>query len=135
MTNRFVCAGRVLRKSLSPQQNFVATTSRTKSNQIELVQLVTATQFCCADKDFHKNSPVDTKRFVAATYRPTCTHGVVCHREVCSDMSLSVYRPYRFIHYLSWFSKTRNVCFVYSGTKSSSRAWNLKPVTSTTKSQ
>ena len=68
-TNRFVCTGEFLWKSLSPQQNFVAATSRKKSNQTESVRLVAATKFCCSDKDFHKNSPVHTKRFVAATCR------------------------------------------------------------------
>ena len=55
-TNRFVCTGEFLWKSLSPQQNFVAATSRKKSNQTEFVRLVAATKFCCSDKDFHKNS-------------------------------------------------------------------------------
>ena len=31
-----------------------------------------ATKFCCRDKDFHKNSSLHTKRFVAAT----------CHRDM-----------------------------------------------------
>ena len=70
-----------LRKSLSPQQNFVTATSRTKSNQIELAQLVTATKFCCVDKDFHQNSPVNTKPFVAATCGATC----------CSNISPDLY--------------------------------------------
>ena len=60
---------RIFVKSLSPQQNFVAATSRKKSSQTEFVRLVAATKFCCSDKDFHKNSPVQTKRFVAATCR------------------------------------------------------------------
>ena len=33
------------------------------------VRLVAVTKFCCRDKDFHKISPVHTKRFVAATCR------------------------------------------------------------------
>ena len=49
--------------------HFVAATSRRKSNQFEFVRLVAATKLCCSDKDFHKNSPVHTKRFVAATCR------------------------------------------------------------------
>ena len=53
-TNRFVCTGEFLLKSLSPEQNFVAATSRKKSNQTESVRLVAATKFCCSDKDFHK---------------------------------------------------------------------------------
>ena len=55
---------------VSPR-NFVAATSRKKSNQTESVGLVVATKFCCSDKDFHKNSPVHTKQFVAATCRLT----------------------------------------------------------------
>ena len=51
-TNRFVCTGEFLCKSLSPQQNFVAATSRKKSNQTESVRLVAATKFCCSDKHF-----------------------------------------------------------------------------------
>ena len=46
-------------------------------------------KFCCRNKDFHKHSPEHTKRFVAvsphlvaATSRPTCTHGVICRRDV-----------------------------------------------------
>ena len=30
---------------------------------------VTSTKFCCRDKDFHKNSPVQTKRFVTVMCR------------------------------------------------------------------
>ena len=63
-------------------------------NQIHFVQLVGAIKFCCRDKDFHKNSPVQTKRFVAATCRltlllqlsPTCTHGVICRRDVLQPL-------------------------------------------------
>ena len=40
-----------------------------KFNQTEFVQIVAATKFCCKDKYFHKNSPVHTKRFVAAMCR------------------------------------------------------------------
>ena len=56
-------------KSLSLQQNFVAATCCKKSNLTEFVRLVGATKFCCRDKDFHKISPVHTKRFVAAVCR------------------------------------------------------------------
>ena len=68
-TNRVVCAGKFLWKSLSLQHNFVAATSRKKSNQTEFVRLVAATKLCCRDKHFHKNSPTHTKGFVAATCR------------------------------------------------------------------
>ena len=60
---------RILSKPLSPQQNFVAVTSRKKSNRTEFVRLVAVTKFCCGDKDFHKYSPLHTKRFVAVTCR------------------------------------------------------------------
>ena len=58
--------------SLSPQQNFVAATSRKKSNQTESVRLVAATKFFCSNR-FSQNSPVHTKRFVAAT----CLHDML----------------------------------------------------------
>ena len=81
---------RILWKSLSPQHNFVAATSRKKSNQTEFVRLVAATRLCCRDKDFHKNSPVHTKRFVAATCRRNVllqlvdgpVHRVICCRDL-----------------------------------------------------
>ena len=81
-TNRFVCT-EVLWKSLSPQENFVAATSRKKSNQAEFVRLVAATKFFCSNKDFHKNPPVRTKRFVAADVSPRRV-GTTC-RLVCTD--------------------------------------------------
>ena len=56
-------------KSSSPQQNFIAETCRKKSNQTEFLRLIAVTKFCCGDKDFPKNSPVHTKRFVAAMCR------------------------------------------------------------------
>ena len=37
---------RIFVKNLSPQQNFVAATSRKKSNETEVVRLVAATKFC-----------------------------------------------------------------------------------------
>ena len=70
-TNRFVCTGEFLWKSLSLQQNFVAATSRTNSVWFDFLRLVAATKFRCRDKDFPKNSPVHTKRFVVATCRLT----------------------------------------------------------------
>ena len=45
----------------------------TNSVWFDFVRLVAATKFCCGDKDFHKNSPVHAKGFVAAT----CRHNVV----------------------------------------------------------
>ena len=41
-------------------------TGRTNSVWFDFLQRVAATKFCCRDKDFHKNSPVHTKRFVPA---------------------------------------------------------------------
>ena len=69
-TNPFVCVGEFLwRKSLSLQQSFVAATSRTNSVWFDFLRLVAATKLCCGDKDFHKNFPAHTTRFVAATCR------------------------------------------------------------------
>ena len=47
-----------LRNRISSQQHV------TKNQIIQFVQLVGAIKFCCQDKDFHKNSPGHTKRFV-----------------------------------------------------------------------
>ena len=41
---------------------FVSAASRTESNHIEFIQLFAVTKFCFEDKDFHKNSPVQTRR-------------------------------------------------------------------------
>ena len=77
-------------------------TSRTDSVWFDFLQLVAATKFCCGDKNFHKNSPVHTKRFVAATCRLTLLLQLVArpvHMEwsvaatCCSKLSPSVYRP------------------------------------------
>ena len=85
-TNRFVCTGEFLWKSLSPQQNFVAATSCKKSNQTESVWLDTCgDKFCCSNKDFHKNSPVHAKRFVAATCRRDMLLQLC--RLVCTDLN------------------------------------------------
>ena len=45
----------------------------TNSVWFDFVRLVAATKFCCGDKDFHRNSPVHTKRLVAAA----CRHNVL----------------------------------------------------------
>ena len=93
---------RNLWKSLSLQQNFVAATSRTDSVWFDFLRLVAATKFCSGDKDFYKNSPVHTKRFVAATGRLTLLLQLVArpvHMEwyvaatSCCNLSPSVYRP------------------------------------------
>ena len=65
VTNCFVWSGEFLWKSLSQQQNFTAT-NRTNSVWFDFVRLVAATKFCWGDKDFHKNSPVQTKKIVSA---------------------------------------------------------------------
>ena len=109
VTNRFVCTGEFLGKSLSLQRNFVAATSRKKSNQTEFVRLVAATKFCCSDKDFHKNSPVHTKRFVAAKRAPH--HVAATCRLVCTDLkrkeneiTTAVSRTYEnATHIIVWF--------------------------------
>ena len=94
-TNRFVCTGEFLWKSLLLQQNFVTTTSSTDPVWFDFLPLVAATKFRWGDKDFHKNSP-DTRsdlswfvavtclspHHVAATSCPTCSHGVICRRDV-----------------------------------------------------
>ena len=84
---------------------FVATTSPTDSVWFDFLWLVTETKFCCRDKDFHKNSPVHMKWFVAATCRLTLLLQLVAcpvHMDwsvttmCCSNLSPSVYRPYCF---------------------------------------
>ena len=64
---------RILLKILSPRQNFVAATCRTKSNWFNFVRHVAATKFCRGDKilinqasNVEAFTPGD---FVAATYR------------------------------------------------------------------
>ena len=68
-------------KSLSPQQNLVAATSRKKSNQTESVRLVAATNSVAATKVFTKILQYTRSdlllqcaaRHVAATCRLVCT--------------------------------------------------------------
>ena len=71
---------------MSSQQNFVAATSRKKSNQTESVRLVAATNSVAATKIFTKilwytRSDVSLQRVAA-----TC----------CCNLSPSVYRPYEY---------------------------------------
>ena len=98
---------RILRKCLSLQQNFVAATSRTDSVWFDFLRLVAATKFLCGDKDFHKDSPVHTERFVAATCRLTVLLQLVArsvHMEwsvaatCCCNLSPSAYRPLGYVH-------------------------------------
>ena len=93
---------RIFVKIFVAATEFVAATSRTDSVWFDFLRLVAATKFCCGDKDFHKNSPVHTKRFVAATCRLTLLLQLVArpvHTEwsvaatCCSNLSPSVYRP------------------------------------------
>ena len=93
---------RIFVKIFVAATEFVAATSRTDSVWFDFLRLVAATKFCCGDKDFHKNSPVHTKRFVAATCRLTLLLQLVArpvHTEWsvaatrCSNLSPSVYRP------------------------------------------
>ena len=86
-TNRFVCTGEFLWKSLSPRQNFVAATSRKKSNQTESVRLVAAPKFCCSDKDFHKFLQCTRSDLSLQRVAATC----------CCNLSPSVYRPLVFL--------------------------------------
>ena len=100
-TNRFVCTGEFLWKSLSPQQNFVAATSRKKSNQTESVRLVAATKFCCSDKDFHKflqytGSDLSLQRVAA-----TC----------CSNLPPGVYRPGSATRWETIFQRLTDLLF------------------------
>ena len=66
-----------------PCANFVAAISRTNSNWLEFVRLITATKFCRSDNDFHEINRVTQGellwRLVPATSR--------------SDLSPSVSRP------------------------------------------
>ena len=90
-TNRFVCTGEFLWKSLSLQQNFVAATCCKKSNQTGFVLLIAATKLYCRDKDFHKKFSSTheaicrcyaSPRHVASTSSRTCTHWVICRRDL-----------------------------------------------------
>ena len=105
-TNRFVCTGKFLWKSLSLQQSFVAATSRTNSVWFDFLRLVAATKLCCGDKDFHKNSPAYTTRFVAATCRCNVLLQRVAAtcRQVCTDLKGfkdSLFRTKSFYSYIS----------------------------------
>ena len=63
--NASTFGGKLIR-ILSPQQNFVAATSHTKSNQFDFVQHVAATKFCRGDK-------ILSLRRVAAICRLVCS--------------------------------------------------------------
>ena len=93
---------RIFVKIFVAATEFVAPTSCTDSVWFDFLQLVAAKKFFCGDKNFHKNSPVHTKRFGAATCRLTLLLQLVTwpvHTEwsvaatCCSNLSLSVYRP------------------------------------------
>ena len=85
-TNRFVCTGEFLWKSLSPQQNFVAATSRKKSNQTESVRLVAATNSVAATKIFTKILQYTRSDLSLQRVAATC----------CCNLSPSVHRPLAF---------------------------------------
>ena len=103
--------GRIfLWKSLSPKQNFVATTNRKKSNQTEFVRLLAATKLCCWDKDFHKNS-LQRANCCSNLSRDLYTQRDFVAATCCSDMSPSMLRPYRLWHSLIshyWFNALEN---------------------------
>ena len=93
---------RIFVKIFVAATEFVAATSRTDSVWFDFLRLVAATKFRCTDKDFPKNSPVHTERFVAATCRLTVLLQLVArpvHMEwsvaatCCCNLSHSVYRP------------------------------------------
>ena len=78
-------------KSLSLQQNFVAATCCKKSNQTGFVLLIAVTKLYCRDKDFHKKFSCTheaicrcyaSPRHVASTSSRTCTHWVICRRDL-----------------------------------------------------
>ena len=59
---------RIFGKSLSLQHNFVSTPSHTNSVWfLNFFDMLQGRKFFCGDKDFHKNSSVHLKWFVAAT--------------------------------------------------------------------
>ena len=83
-TNRFVCIGEFLCGiSLSPQQNFVAATSRKKSNQTESVRLIAATNSVAATKIFTKILQYTRSDLPLQYVAATC----------CCNLSPGVYRP------------------------------------------
>ena len=102
-TNCFVCTGEFLWKSLSLPKNLSPQqVAQIQSDLIFCDLLQRPNSQCCGDKDFHKNSPAHTKRFVAATCRLTLLLQLVArpvHTEwsvaatCCSNLSPSVYRP------------------------------------------
>ena len=98
-TNRFACTGEFVWKSLSLQQNFDVATSRKKSNQTEFVRLVAATKFFCSHKNLHKNSPVHSERFVAATCR-------IVHVPICG------WNPLVLTFKLNLFGRTFEDCYL-----------------------
>ena len=108
-TNRFVCTGEFCEN--------LCRCNRILWPQIFL-RLVAAKKFCCGDRDFHKNSPPHTKRFVAATCRRDMLLQLVArplHMEwsvaatCCCNLSPSVYRPLRAA--LIWNKQTNKHYF------------------------
>ena len=89
-TNRFVCTGQFLWKSLSPQQNFVAATCHKKSNhticatcwsnKILLQRQRFSQKFSSTNEAIcHCDVPLQS---VAATSCSTCTHRVFCSHDL-----------------------------------------------------
>ena len=60
----------------------VSAASHTKSNQIELVRRVAVTNFVAESRTCRDFSPQRIAQLVAETFRPTCTQGVICRRDV-----------------------------------------------------
>ena len=70
-------------KILSPRQNFVAATCRTKLNEFDFVRHVAATKFCRSDKIFDKILLFTRWNLLLRRVAVTC----------CSDLSPRVFRP------------------------------------------
>ena len=110
---------RILSKILSPRQNFVAATCRTKSNSFNFVRHVAATKFCRGDKiliDLPSNveaftpgdlslQPIAAMSAYDLSLDCTCTQSDVLQQRVaatcCSDLSPLVFRPSlcKIVHY------------------------------------
>ena len=87
---KFRCSNKSLGVYWRLVKIFASATSRTTSVWHDFLRLVAGTKFCCGDNDFQKKlsstheaicrCDVSPHR-VAATSRPTCTHGVICRRD------------------------------------------------------
>ena len=98
---------RILSNILSPQQNFVTATCRTKSNWFDFVRHVTATKFCRGDKILI-NRPPNVVAFTPGdlSLQPIaamsaydllldCTHKAICCSNVLQRFVASCVRALR----------------------------------------